>query len=616
MIELSGFIRESAAAFLKREHMVMIPVILILSIILGLTINWKSSALYVLGALFSALTGVFGILAAAGGSSRTVCSAMNFGANQALKTALRSGAVTGLCVAGLGLFGAAVFLAVSGVESAKDLTGFGLGAATAALFGSAAGGIFHKAAKAGADFIRKAKTKLTEGDPRNPAAMAGYAGEYAGNAAGMGMDLFLSYAAAIIAAVTVAASAKSINPEFGYPFDLPVAQGTAFPLLVLAAGIAGTVAGVMLAGGKTSSEPVHAINAGKCLCAGITAAVSIVASWVLFGNFNCAICILIGMLIGALNGKIARTYHSGTSRRLKKLAGRSLNGYLIVGEYGIGMLSTLWPTVFLAAGLLTANAFADYYGITLAAVGLLSSAGITASVSAFASVSANAGEIARMTRLSDDATEAADKLDQAGKLGTATGKGFAAGAAALSAIALFTAYAAVTGLKAVDLLKPAVLAGLFAGAVLPVLLPAMTMNSACGAAIKMIEDAKRQFDSDTGIMKGASRPDYAKCADVGTKSALKGIIVPGLYAFLVPLAFGFLLGAEVLGGLLAGSLASGILTAALLANTGGAWKHTEKSTAGDPFKDAAGYSVNVMILLSALVAVLFAPVFISVGRLI
>ncbi len=221
MIELSGFIRESAAAFLKREHMVVIPVILTLSVILGLTIGWKSSALFSIGALFSALTGVFGILAAAGGSSRTACSVMNSGINHALKTALRSGAVTGLCGAGLGLFGTAGFLAVSGIESVKDLAAFGLGAATAALFGSAAGGIFHKAAEAGADYVRKAKAKLTEGDPRNPAAMAGYAGDYIGNAAGMGMDLFLSYAAAIVAAVTAAASAKSVNPEFGYPFDLP-----------------------------------------------------------------------------------------------------------------------------------------------------------------------------------------------------------------------------------------------------------------------------------------------------------------------------------------------------------------------------------------------------------
>ena len=615
MTELAGFIRESAVAFLKREHMVMIPVILILSVIIGLAIGWKTAALYAMGALSAALTGVFGILASAGGSSRIACSAMNSGINAALKTALRSGSVTGLCGAGLGLLGAAVVLAVSDVGPAKDLAGFGLGVATAALFGSSAGGIFHRAAKVGADNVKKSKAKLTEGDPRNPAAMAGYAGDYAGNAVGLGMDLFLSYVGSIVAAVIVAVSAKSINPEFGYPFDLPALQGTAFPLLVLAGGIIGTVAGIMLAGGKLNAEPAQAINAGKCLCAGITAVISIVLSWVYFANFNCAVCILIGMLIGALYGKIARTYHSGTSRRLKKMAERSRNGYLTVGEYGVGMLSTLWPLAFLAAGLLAANAFADYYGIALAAVGLLSSAGITASVGSFASVSATAGEIARMARLSEDAREAVDKLDLAGKNGAATGRGFAASAAALTAAALFFAYADISGLKAVDLLKPAVLAGLFAGAVLPVFLPAMTMHSAGKAAIQIIEDAKRQFDSDPGIMKGASRPDYAKCADAGTKAAIKGIIVPGLFAFLTPLAFGFLFGTEALGGLLSGSLCSGALTAALLANAGGAWRHSEKQTPGDPFKDAAGSSVCVMILLSAFVAVLFAPVFISAGGL-
>lgn len=613
MKELSGFIREGAEAFLKREHIVMAPVVLVFSVILGLAINWTTAALYAAGAFFAALTGVFGIRAAVQGSTRTASAAMNAGLNQALIISLRCGAVTGLCVAGLGLLGVGGFFAVMGIDTVTDVTGFGFGAATAALFGSSAGTIYKKAADVGADFVGKAKAKLTEGDPRNPAAMAGLAGDYAGTAAGMGVDLFQSYAASIIAAAIIAARAKSINPLFGYPFDLPAVQGTAFPLLVSAAGIIGTMAGIMLIGGKTKSEPLQAINAGSYLCAGITAAFSIIFSWVFFGNFNCSVCILIGMLVGAVYGKITRTYTSGTSRRLKKLAERSQNGYLIVSEYGIGMLSVLWPVVFLAAGLLTANAFAGYYGITLAAAGMLSTAGIKATINAYAPVSANAGEIARMARLSDEAKEVSGKLDQAGKINTAAGKGFAAGAAALAAAALLAAYAEVAGLNVVNLLKPAVLAGLLAGAALPVLLPAMSMNAACNTAVKIIEDAKRQFDSNAGIMKGASRPDYAKCADAGTKAALKGIIAPGVLAVAVPLAAGIFLGAEAAAGLLAGSLVSGTLTAVLLANTGGAWNHTDKHAAGDPFKDAAGSSVNIVMKLTAITALVFAPVFLALG---
>ena len=615
MKELSGFIGEGASAFLKREHFAMIPVILIFSAILGLTINWTTAALYIAGALFAALTGIFGIRAAVKGSARIACAAMNAGMNQALKIALRSGAVTGLCAAGFGLLGIGGFFAVSGIDSVRDISGFGLGAATAALFGSAAGGIFKKAAGVGADFVGKAKAKLTEGDPRNPAAMAGYAGDYAGNAAGAGLDLFQSHAASIIAAVVVAASVKSINPTFGYPFDLPAASGITFPLLVSAAGIIGTIAGIMLIGGKTKSEPLQAINAGKYLCAGITAAFSIILSWIFFANFNCAICILTGMLVGAINGKITRTYTSGASRRLKKLTERSQNGYLIISEYGIGMLSTLWPLIFLAAGLLTANVFADFYGVALAASGMLSASGMTAAIDAYAPVSSNAGEIARMARLPDEAREVVDKLDSAGKINAASGKGFAAGAAAMAAAALFAAYATVTGLKSVDLISPVVLSGLLVGALLPMLLPAMIMNSAGNATVGIIEDAKKQFETNAGILKGASRPDYARCADAGTKAALKGIIIPGFLAILAPLAIGIFLGAEAAAGLLAGSLASGVLTAMVLANTGGVWNHTDKQTAGDPFKDTAGSAVTVFMLLSALTAVVFAPVFVSIGGL-
>lgn len=615
MRELSGFIKESAAAFVKMEFFVLIPVILVFIPVIGFIIGWTAAALYAAGAFSSVLAGFFGMWAALRGSARTVSAAMDGGMNKALKTALRSGAVMGLCAVGFGLLGIGGVFAVFGIESAPEVTGFGLGVSTAALFGCVAAGIFKKAADTGAELIGKAKAKLTEGDPRNPAAMAAYAGDYAGNAAGMGLDLLESYAGSIIAAVTIAAATKSINPAFGYPFDLPVVQGVAFPLLIPAAGIVAGIAGIMLIGGNVRSDPAKDINAGKYLSNGIVAIFSIILSWVFFGNFNCAVSILIGVAAGAAVGKTARTYAFGTSRRLRKMTERLRNGYQITGEYGVGMLSTLWPAIFLAAGILTANLFAGLYGIALAAVGMLSTAGMTAAIDAYCPVSGNAGKIARIAGLSDEAEAIMDKLDSAGKVNTATGKGYASGAAALTAAALFIAYSTITKLDAVDLLKPAVIAGLLAGAALPVLLAAMTMNTAGKTSFRMMENVRKQFDSNAGIMKGASRPDYAGCAKEGAKAALKGIAVPGLLAILAPLTAGIFAGTEVLGGLLAGSLASGMLTSVILANTGGPWNHPDKSST-DPFKDAAGSSVNVFMKLTAMISVAFTPVFVLIGGLL
>lgn len=616
MKEFSGFIRESAAAFAKREYVVLIPVILVFFVITGSAISWTAAALYAAGAFSSALAGFFGLWAAARGSARTVNAVMNGGMNQALKIAVRSGAVMGLCTAGFGLLGIGGVFAALGIQSAAAIAGFGLGASTVALFGCAAAGIYKKAADTAAELICKAKAKLSEGDPRNPAAMAGYAGDYAGNAVGMGLDLYESYAGSMIAAITAAAAVKSINPVFGYPFDLPSAAGAVYPLLISAAGIAAAIAGIMLTGGNVRSEPAKAINAGKYLSNGIVAVFSAVLSWIFFGNFNCAVSILAGMATGSLIGKVTRTYAFGASRRLKRMAELFQTVNITAGEYGIGMLSTLWPVIFFAAGILIANAFAGVYGIALAAAGMLSTAGMAAAIDAYGPVCGNAGKIARIARFSGEEAAIMDKLDSAGKANMAAGKGFAAGAAVIATAALFITYSIITELDAVDLLKPAVIAGLLAGAMLPVLLSAMAMGSAGKTAYRMTEEVKRQYDSDAGILKGVSRPDYAKCADTGAKAAFKGIAVPGLLAVLVPLAAGIIAGTEVLGGLLAGSLVSGMLTSVIFANAGGSWNHADQYSAGDPFKDAAGSSVNIFMKLTALTAVVFAPVFVTIGGLL
>lgn len=616
MKELSGYIKEGNMAFLKREYKMMIFVILVLFIVLGFAINWTTAVIYVIGVLFSVLSGFFGMTAAAKGSARTANAAMNGDMNQALKIAFRSGSVMGLCTAGLGLLGIGGVFVVFGIQSVSVITGFGLGVSTTAFFGRVVGGIYTRAADAAAALIGKAEAGISEGDPRNAAAIAARVGNYAGNGAGMGADLLESYVGAIIAVITLAAVTKSIDPAFGYPFDLPALEGSVFPLLLFAAGILAAMAGIMFVRGNAKSSPSTAINAGKYLCNGVFMVLSIILSWTFFGNFNCTISIIIGMVIGAFTGKITNTYTSGNSRYLKKIAEQSQTGYLMIGEYGIGMLSTLWPMIFLSAGVLAANAFAGVYGIALAAAGLISTTGMVAAIDAYDPVSGNAGEIARMARLSNEGRAIVEKLVSAGRTNIATGKGFSIGAAALTSSALFFSYAAIVDLKNVNLLKPAVIAGLLLGAMLPILFSGLTMNSAGKATSKMIEDAERQFHNDAGILAGTSKPDYAKCVDVGALAALKGAAAPGLLAVIAPLAIGIFMGTEALGGLLVGSLTSGILMAIMLANTGGIWNHAEKYTTGDPFKDAAGYSINVFIKLMVMIAIVFAPVFISIGGLL
>lgn len=616
MKELSDYIKEGTKTFLKREYKTMIVVILVLFAILGFVIDWITAGLYVVGALFSVLAGFFGMRAGTKGSVRTANAAMNGDLSHALKIGFRSGSVMGLCITGLGLLGIGGVFVVLGIQSVPVITGFGLGVSTAALFGCVSGGIYAKGAEAGAVLIGKAEAGISEGDPRNPAVLACYAGKYVCNAAGMGVDLMQSYVGSIIAAIALAAVTRSINPTFGYPFDLQALEGSIFPLLMAAAGILAAIAGIMFVRGNGKPNPKTAINAGKYLSNGVVVLFSIILSWVFFGNLNCAISIMIGMLIGAVIGKVSNTYTSGNSRYLKKIAERPQTGYLMISEYGIGMLSTFWPMIILASGMLSANAFCDFYGIALAAVGLITTAGMTTAINAYVPISGNAGEIARMARLSNDDREIADKLASAGKDSMAAGKGYAIGAAALTAAALFVSYAAIVDLKTVNLLKPAVIAGLLLGAMLPVLFSGLTMNSAGKAASKMMEDAERQFRSDAGILAGTSKPDYAKCVDVGAKAALKGIIAPGLLVVFIPIIIGVSMGMEALGGFLAGSLTSGILTAILLANTGGIWNHEEKYTVGDPFKDAAGYSINVYIKLMFMISIVFAPIIITIRGLL
>lgn len=632
MREISTYIQEGSMAFLMREYKTLVVFISILFVVLGLGINWLTAVCFLIGAAFSTLAGFFGMKVATKANVRTANAAREGGMNKALSIAFSGGAVMGMVVVGLGLLGVAqIFLTLLATgqdpaTAANILTGFGLGASTLALFGRVGGGIYTKAADVGADLVGKVEAGIPEDDPRNPAVIADNVGDNVGDVAGMGADLFESYVGSLISAVTLGIVA------FGM-------KGAIFPLVLAGVGIIGSIVGTFFVKGDENSDPHKALKMGTYVAGIITIAVAFFLSKQLIGDLSAFWAIVIGLVVGIAIGQLTEIYTSGDYASVKKIASQSETGPAtnIISGLAVGMMSTGWPVILLAFGILFAYGVAGLYGIALAAVGMLSTTGMTVAVDAYGPIADNAGGIAEMAELPKEVRAITDKLDSVGNTTAAIGKGFAIGSAALTALALFASYTAAVGLKSIDLTQPTVISGMLIGAMLPFLFSAMTMEAVGKAAFQMIEEVRRQFREMPGIMEGTTKPDYAKCVDISTGAALKEMIIPGILAIVSPIAVGLILGTEGLGGLLAGSLVSGVLLAIMMANAGGAWDNAKKyiesgehggkgsephkaavvgDTVGDPFKDTSGPSINILIKLMTIVSLVFAPVFVRFGGII
>ena len=622
MQEIAQAISEGARAFLFAEYRILVIFVIVLFVAIGFGIAWISALCFLLGAGFSVMAGYVGMNVATKANVRTAQAAKEGGMNRALHIAFSGGSVMGMGVVGLGLLGCGLIYMIT--RDVGVLSGFSLGASSIALFARVGGGIYTKAADVGADLVGKVEAGIPEDDPRNPAVIADNVGDNVGDVAGMGADLFESYVGALVSALTLGVVAFGVD-------------GAVFPLLLAAGGILASIIGCFFVRGKDGANPHTALKMGSYVSSVLVVILSLVLGKVFFGGFSQATAIIAGLIVGLLIGIITEVYTSGDYKSVKKIADQSETGSAttIISGIAVGMRSTGIPVLLICVGIFVAynvcgGGVTGLYGIALAAVGMLSTTGITVAVDAYGPIADNAGGIAEMAGLDPAVREITDKLDAVGNTTAAMGKGFAIGSAALTALALFMSYAQEVNLQNIDILRPKVTIGLLIGGMLPFLFSAMTMESVSRAANSMIAEVRRQFRTIPGLMEGLAKPDYKSCVRISTTAALKEMMLPGLLAVVAPLAVGIVLGSDALGGMLAGSLVTGVLLAIFMSTSGGAWDNAKKyieeghhggkghdahkaavvgDTVGDPFKDTSGPSINILIKLMTVVALVFASLF-------
>jgi len=639
--QISAAIKEGAITFLNREYRILGIFVIVIAIVLGVIPNlgWWASLAFVFGAICSAVAGYVGMNIAVRANGRTATAAQK-SLNEGLKVAFRGGGVMGMCVVGIGLVGLTIlyFAFHNHPDFIKILPAFGAGASGVAIFARAGGGIYTKAADTGADLVGKVEKGIPEDDPRNAAVIADFVGDNVGDVAGMGADLFESYVDSIIATITLAAVAIAAG--------IVGNETTAWylPLMVAAGGIIASIIGTFAVrvGNKPQMEALlGALRYGTIAASILTAVFSFLAVYFLKADIGVFWAILVGLIAGILIGESTNYFTSYAYRPTRNISEASQTGAAtnLTRGFSNGLMSTLPPIICISIAIFLAYNFAGFYGIAIAGIGMLSTLGITLATDAYGPVADNSGGIVEMSGLPHEIRERTDALDSLGNTTAATGKGFAIGSAALTALALMLSYTQMVGIEfsRFTLLEPRVLIGLLIGAMLPAIFCSMTLTAVGRTAFSIINEVRRQFREIKGLIEGTARPEYGKCVDICTKAALKEMIAPGLMTLIAPIVVGLLLGPVGLGGFLMGAITTGFLLAVTMANAGGSWDNAKKwieagnyggkgsdahkaavigDTVGDPMKDTSGPSLNIMIKLMSIIALVLAPVFVGFPGLI
>ena len=643
--EISEAIKEGALAFLGKEYRILAIFVIVVGIILGIIPNlgWWVTISFVFGAICSGLAGFVGMNIAIRANSRTAAAAQK-SLNQGLRVSFRAGAVMGMVVVSLGILGLSIiyFAFHQSINFLEIIPGFGFGASSVAIFARVGGGIYTKAADTAADIVGKVEKGIPEDDPRNAAVIADFVGDNVGDVAGMGADLFESYVDSIIATMTL--SMVAVTATMLSPLTPNLETAWALPMLVAAGGIIASIIGIFLV--RVGEKPemgalLNALRRGTFSAAILTAIFAFIAVYFLGASLGVFWAILAGLVAGVLIGESTNYYTSYAYSPTRKIAEATQTGMgtTIVSGLANGLMSNLFPVILVAIAVLVAHYFAGMYGVAIAGVGMLSTLGIQDATDAYGPVADNAGGIVEMSGLPPEIRERTDALDSLGNTTAATGKGFAIGSAALTALALMLSYTQAVGLElsGLSLLNPLVVAGILLGAMLPAVFCAMALKAVGTTSFSIINEVRRQFREIPGLMEGTARPEYGKCVSICTGAALKQMLAPGLMTVLVPIIVGLVLGPQALGGFLIGAIASGFILAVTFANAGGSWDNAKKwiemghfggkgsdshkagvvgDTVGDPMKDTAGPSLNIMIKLMSIVALVLAPVLVGFSGLL